>query len=427
VLGAFNTVYAALKSFFARGFWFSTFLPVALFAGLHCLVALIKYGSLSLFGMTLSLNSAPHGISAEALSSIVVVLVAISFVLAPFVNYLRGLLDGSLLPKSLHDWLRLRRYRAARAKKQELEMLFNDLGEVSESESRYFKDDCAIRIARAAAVARLPKTAPNANVVTAAQSALAMLDAGLSSNDTPLGPLATAAEDAIIAAFAQNAPDFDDPASPDDTARSKAIDKAANGLGGKLQDAVLLAKYRYQIAKDRDRVVDAIEFPWATALGDARFVAESYPRKVYNVEFDYLWPRLLMTMKAAKSDDPTLEAIENARTNIDFAALSFFLVMTVPAVWMPVLLARGGPAWLFLVIGAASPLALRFFFGLAFESQLAFASVVSSTIDSSRFSVLNMLRVPEPSSRSEERALWERIANSDELLYAKRESGVMAK
>ena len=87
MLGAFNTVYTALQGFFSRGFWFSTFLPVALVSALHCLIALVKYGSLSLFGMTLSLNSAPSGEVTEAAVLIVVALVVISFALAPFVDY----------------------------------------------------------------------------------------------------------------------------------------------------------------------------------------------------------------------------------------------------------------------------------------------------------------------------------------------------
>jgi hypothetical protein len=70
----------------------------------------------------------------------------------------------------------------------------------------------------------------------------------------------------------------------------------------------------------------------------------------------------------------------------------------------------------------ASPLLLQFFFRLAFESQLAFANVVSTAIDSGRFAVFGMLRVQEPSSRSEERALWGRIAGNGELLYAPQEA-----
>jgi hypothetical protein len=142
VLGAFNTVYTALKGFFSRGFWFSTFLPVALFSALHCLIALVKYGSLSLFGMNLSLNSAPSAVEfAQAAPLIMVALVVISFALAPFVDYLRGPLDGSLLRKALHDWLRKRRYTIARAKEQELKALFEDLGAVSDVNDRYSADN----------------------------------------------------------------------------------------------------------------------------------------------------------------------------------------------------------------------------------------------------------------------------------------------
>jgi hypothetical protein len=329
VLGAFNTVYTALKGFFSRGFWFSTFLPVALFSAFHCLIALAKYGSLSLFGMNLSLSSAPTGDFSQAAPLIVVALVVTSFALAPFVDYLRGLLDGSLLPKALHDWLRKRRHTIARGKEEELKALFDDLGAVSDVNDRYSADEGPIRTTHVDAVARAPKTATNEDVVTAARDALAALDKGVA-GAKPLAPLATAAEAAVVAALQQNAPDIDDATRPEETMCSKATDEAASDLGGKLRNAVLVAKYRYQIVKDRYRVVNAIEFPWATALGDARFIAESYPRNTYNVEFDYLWPRLQMALKAAKNDDSRLEAIENARANIEFAVLSFFLAVTIP-------------------------------------------------------------------------------------------------
>ena len=273
MLGAFNTVYTALKGFFSRGFWFSTFLPVALFSALHCLIVLLKYGSLSLFGVKVSLNGAPSGDFTQVAPLIIVALVVISFVIAPFVNYLRGLLDGSLLPEALHDRLRGCRYRSARVKKQQLEVLFDDLGAVSDVNERYSNDNGPIRTAYRNAIARDPKSAMNEHVVTAARNALAAFDRGLAGSE-PLAPLATAAQDAIVAALQQNAPDIDDPNRPRETMRSKATNKASSDLEGKLREAVLLAKYRYQIVKDRYRVIDAIEFPWATALGDARFIAE---------------------------------------------------------------------------------------------------------------------------------------------------------
>src|SRR5262249_15642902 len=112
----------------------------------------------------------------------------------------------------------------------------------------------------------------------------------------------------------------------------------------------------------------------------------------------------LVAMKGEKADDPMLEAVEQARSKVDFAVLSLVLAASIPAVWMPSLLARGGPAWLFFVIGAATPPDLMFFYELVFESQLAFGEVVKTAIDKSRFLVLKMLRLPEPLSRSEERS-----------------------
>ena len=105
--------------------------------------------------------------------------------------------------------------------------------------------------------------------------------------------------------------------------------------------------------------------------------------------------------------------------------LGLVLAASIPAVWLPTLLAHEGPAWLFLVIGAATPLVLSFFYNLAFEGQLALGDVVKTAIDKSRFLVLKMLRLPEPATRSEERALWRQIANAEDdgrttdLIYLK--------
>src|SRR5262249_54994469 len=237
-------------------FWFSTFLPVTLFSALHCLIALLKYGSLSLFGMTLSLTAAP-GDFAQAAPLIIMSLIVISFALAPFIDYLRGLLDGSLLPKGLHDWLRKHRYKIARSKEQELNALLDDLGAVSDVNDRYSADTGPIRTAHRAAVARVPKTATDENVVTAGRDALAALDKALAGAQ-PLAPLATAAEAAVVAALQRNAPDINDPARLDETQCSQATDKISSDLAGKLRNAVSQAKYRYQIVQDRYRVVSAI-------------------------------------------------------------------------------------------------------------------------------------------------------------------------
>ena len=159
--------------------------------------------------------------------------------------------------------------------------------------------------------------------------------------------------------------------------------------------------------------MSALRSPRATSIGDARLAVERYANDVYKVDFEFLWPRMLAAMKAENKDDTMLEAIETARTKVDFAVLSLVLMTTVPMAWLPAILFHGEPAWLFFVIGVATPLVLQFFYELVYEGQLALGDVVKTAIDRSRFLVLRMLHQPEPLSRSEERALWARIAAAE--------------
>ena len=235
-----------------------------------------------------------------------------------------------------------------------------------------------------------------------------------------MGPAATTARTTVLGALAKNnresanlarlrMVDSVTPVTPEEGALCTRTSEAADQFEALLSTARQEAEYRYQIVQARVRVAAALENPRATLIGDARYVVESYAQEVYLTDFNFLWPRLLVAIRAEKADDPVLTAIENARAQSDFAVLSLVLAASVPAVWLPALLAYGVQAWLFFAIGAATPLALRFFYELVFENQLAFGDVVKSTIDRSRLSVLKMLNLPQPTSRSEERALWERI------------------
>jgi hypothetical protein len=89
VIGAFNSVYDALKGFFSRSFWFATFLPVALFAALHLLVAALTLRSITVFGISLNLDKENQ--LATAGPAIVVILVIVGYALQPLMPRLRGL------------------------------------------------------------------------------------------------------------------------------------------------------------------------------------------------------------------------------------------------------------------------------------------------------------------------------------------------
>jgi hypothetical protein len=429
VIGAFNSVYTALQGFFSRSFWFATFLPVALFAALHAIIAAATLGTITLFGVSVSLTKEiPAASLAQIGPAIVIGLIVIGYALLPFMPRFRGLLDGSLLPTWLHDWLRDARQQEAKASLNAVDAARDDLGVLNAMSDEMYDEKGAVLSAYEKA--KSLRTASDSTSVDTAERTLEALKTAIAAK-APIKPAAEAAQRAVIAALTVNNPDpkiLKDLVAPvvvsdHDQGVAKRTNAAADLLEELLANAARETVYRYMILQTRIRTAGALKNPSATAIGDARFVVERYARDVYQVDFNFLWPRLLVAMKAEKADDPMLDTVENARAKVDFAVLSLVLAASVPAVWLPSILIRGEPAWLFMAIGAATPLVLGFFYGLVFEGQLAFGEVVKATIDKSRFLVLKMLRQPEPATRSEERALWARIAKAEqdcrmaELIY----------
>lgn len=433
MVGAFNSVYTALQGFLSRSFWFAAFLPVALFAVLHAIIAAIAFGPLKVFGISFSLEAE---ISAAALASagpaIVIALVVIGYALTPLMPRFRGLLDGSLLPTRLHDKLRAARQAETDTVLASIEASKNEFATLRDMLNEAHRDEGRLRTAFRKAESfsnRLDEAA-----IERAERALRVFKDAISKKED-MARAAEAAQTEVLAMFLFNNPTREKlvevrlalPAPMNVTPEESRLTVRTGGAGDLLEelltDAVKEASYQYEITQTRTRVAGALKSPRATRVGDARFVVEKYASDVYQVEFDYLWPRLLVAMKAEKADDPMLEAIEQARSKVDFAVLSLVLAASIPAVWLPTLLIRGGSAWLFLVIGAATPPVLVFFYELVFEGQLAFGDVVKTAIDKSRFLVLKMLRLSEPTSRSEERLLWQRIAIAEadgrisDLLY----------
>jgi hypothetical protein len=426
MISAFNSVYAALRGFFSQGFWFADFLPVALFAALHVVLAVAVIGPIGLLGVTISFQQVT-GDPTVAGPAIIIALIVIGYALQPLVPYLQRLLDGSQFPLWLHLWLRSRRLAEAQKTRASLQESINDIGVLNDLRRDLYATNGRFRTAYRAALDR--NDASDQALVDAASAAVNKLRDGLSLTEQ-LAPKAGAAIDAVIAALDANNPDPDrlqdavrGPITVDQRQTAKNMGTVADKLEEPVSEAAREALYRRQILVARNPVIGALHATHATAVGDARFVAESYAKAVYNVEFEFLWPRLLVAVRAQKSDDPTLSTIEAARAQVEFAVLSLFLALSIPAVWLPVMLARGGPAWLFLVIGAATPVVLAFFYRVVFAAQLSFGRIIETTVDNSRLLVLQMLRQPEPVSRGDERRLWERIARaaddprSTELIY----------
>jgi hypothetical protein len=433
MISAFNTVYSALQGFFSRGFWFAAFLPVAIFATAHALIARQVYGAdkVHIFGFKPDFTAtAAEGAVSGAV--IVVGLVVVAYAILPLLPLLRGLLDGSLLPPTIHDSLRDARMAETRELEAKKLAAMKEWVVLDDMWADAHQDDGALKTKYRAA-AGLTSAADEQALQTATKSLHQFSKAFTSS-----ASLQTAAADAqrdVLALLTVNNPSSkhlkakrhpDNKVPPKELEIAVATDEAASDFEGLLGQAWRDAEYRVKILKARNRVDAALDAPRATRVGEARFIAERHSYDVYQVDFEFLWPRLLVALRAEKSDDPMLETIETARSNVDFAILSLVLAITVPLVWLPLLLIEKGEPWMFLGIGVATPAVLGFCYQLVFEGQLALADVIKTAIDRSRFLVLKMLRQPEPASLSEERELWTRMANAAErsrttdLLYVRR-------
>ena len=419
MIGAFNSVYTALQGFFSRAFWFAAFLPVALFAGAHILIERHVFGTVSLFGFHLDFGSKPTDAATNGtLVMVMVVLVVIAYALQPLMPLFRGILDGSLLPRWLHNVLRYSRWASVQAQREQYSTALADVGALAVLNEDAHRAGGRLKAAFAAATLLAnPISLPN---LATARQALNKLRRRLASP----GSFRQAALDAhrhVLTALATNNPDPDTlqqlrgaafPLSQQDIDISQQTRAAVDELEELLRQAAREASYRLESFITRNRLAEAIDIPRATEIGDARFVTEQYSSDTYKVRFDFLWPRLLVAIKSQKADDPTLEVADMARAKVDFAVLCLALAISVPTVWMPILLWKRQDLGLFLGIGLATPPLLVLFYHLVLEGTLAFGEIVKTTIDQSRFLVLKMLQQTEPLSRSEERELWARITTA---------------
>jgi hypothetical protein len=271
VIGAFNSVYAALRGFFSQGFWFATFLPVTVFAALHVVVAICVVGPINLPGLTLSFEN-PKFTGDVAVIGLVVVLalVVVGYALLPLMPHFRGLLDGSQLPEWLHQWLRPQRLAFARATRRGIKDAFDDIGSVSDLRDDAHDDHG--RLPAAYQKARSNPSAQNQNVVNDAKAELGKFQAALSA-ESLLAPVALNAVNSVLLALALNNPDPQAlagqgfPLSADEIGIATETNKVADDLEELLNEATREAIYRREILRTRNRVTDTRHAPrWPVTL-----------------------------------------------------------------------------------------------------------------------------------------------------------------
>jgi hypothetical protein len=405
-----DKIITVFQGFFSRAFWFGSFLPVAIIAAVHLCVAWLRYPNL----VPLQDWATAKFESLTLFPAVFAILVVLAYALTPLIPLLRGVLDGSLLPERIHDWLRREHVICTRAARDGITAAL----ETSAGYKRMINSEVTrLQAARAAGMGLpLPLPPGGPALIPPAEVAIEGFRTKVESGATPPLPEAQAAINALAAALAANPAVVPTGAPGADLAAR--LSEAHKLLIKLLRYAQTEADHRFQTAVARNSTLLAIKNPQATRMADARLLIESYSFNVYQADFDYIWPRLQLVLPEQQGGQAApnafAERLASSRSQVDFAVLSLALVFTVPAVWLPLLAVGAGPPWLFLAIGLASPFLAGFFYQLAVEAQIGFGEVVKSAIDANRLTLLKTLHQPLPATLSAERELWKKLRLAEE-------------
>ena len=111
----------------------------------------------------------------------------------------------------------------------------------------------------------------------------------------------SAAVDLMIVALNANATEVPDNYTGTDKLLVAQLDRLQNELVDLLQAAEIDADHRLQsLSTLHSRT--SYDNPQATRMADTRFLVEKYPLDAYDVDFDYIWPRLQMVMPSKGND-----------------------------------------------------------------------------------------------------------------------------
>jgi hypothetical protein len=391
-------ILSTFKGFFTRTFWFGSFLPIAIFAGIHLLVA-------SWLGTGIDLASL---ISADSNKLIGVplamfALVVVAYAATPLIPLVHGLLDATLLPQWLHDWLRREHLVEARAARRLVDgatAQFDQMGELN---------------ARLSASLQVARNTGNEHGALPAAGVLGRvgkkIDAMCRRFDRGWPPAAeklTEAAHELDPILRANRTRL--PANATDAQRAAAaqLSSAQTKLMELLKDAESNAAHELQGLLARNSRI-AYDNPQATRMADIRLLSEQYCSKAYGVDFDYIWSRLQFVVPAQSGSgntDSLSDRLATARAQVDFSILSIALSLTVPLVWLPYLAWAGESPVKYLVIAAAAPLLVCLFYFVALESRTAFGDVAMAAADMHRFALLSGLHLAMPASLADEREVW---------------------
>ncbi|MDI7863349.1 hypothetical protein MRS76_15435 [Rhizobiaceae bacterium n13] len=391
----FNSLISAFQgaNFFSRGFWLGNFLPVIIIAALHAVIAALVFPQYPLKrwleeGNTLTMTSVA-----------VAAMVAFAFAVAPLLSLFRGLLEGQYLPETFTDWMRVQRMLDWRRRKDALDkamkqhQAFQDLND--EDIWTAIKQGNNLGTVNATGLIEVAEMAVNAFRKNVTRLKLSEADARAA-----LIAVAEALKANAIAPKAGN---------EEDKKQAKRLKSIKDLFVDLLDEARNEARYRFARREREGRRIELLP----TRVADARREVERYCEDTYGLDFNFIWPRIQIAL--AKGDSTVPQNVSDAEAQVNFSALMLVLALTVPGFWLPYLLVTMSHPWLFLFIGAITPVIVLFLFELVVRSHAVFGHAARVMVDKERLSVItDVMHLRAPATLADERLLWQRLRESNE-------------
>ena len=338
-------------------------------------------------------------------------LVILAYMLGPLTPVCGAILDGSILPEWLHNWLRNDR-RSDWAALNESMVAANR----KHLEMHDFRNEWIDLLDVAAQKGIAAGTITNPNAITDAKVAVDEI----TGNTVPSADDAKKTAQFLATALERNSSQLRDDED------SNSLDNLLRRFLESMDQWVAEATHQVYAAQARLGTNDEQHIQ-PTRFGDARFLLERHSRAAYHAPLTYLWPRVKLAIPDGDADGATgvPRMVSDSMAQVDFAVLLFALWWTIPLAWLPLIAFTAKSVWALLAIGWFTPYVGKALYELAIQAELIAGGAIATVIDRYHRDALKNLGFDPPIALSAERNLWTRldqsrnVNNQEELIYAK--------
>lgn len=405
-----GSAFSSLKDFFSGAFLVSRFLPAFFFVLLNgLLIALSGAGIEAAVGYGQKhLNMADIG-TAIGIATLIAIVVA--FTLSPLLPAFTLLLEGRPLPgkwrAALIESTRERGGDAA-AQASAYRLYVAAADRLNRAHVERFTKAIEARPAGSMDPAKVDSAKLSVEAATAAAAAI---QANADSNAFDSKALKAGGEaltdagkklDAALRAYPKVGA-LPPTATKEQEAKAQALDSAQRAFSELVERAATQGTALLRKAETQASRVAVAADPQPTRFANLRAQLQDYCRRVYKVEYDYLWPRLRLVIDAEEKR-PT--AMDDAQTQFDFSLMMLLLLLASALGWTIWLIADFDRPEAILAGGIAVPLVAVFFYNVVLESQRKLNEITQAVIDRYRLKLLDQLQVPAPDDYQSELKTW---------------------